>query len=112
MNIFLPAMIDIQFQPAPMEIGETRALKVVTGHAPFTVKVSRFVNQPRLIGTQPCEQYPVCSLNENEPFEIKADQNLWNKINGGFQIDIADARGERRRIHINVRPRNRSLFAS
>jgi len=99
-------MIDIDFQPNPMELGETRTLRVVSGKAPYKVHVSCFVNTPRCQGVYPLEAAPDLQISEDQPFEIKADEHFWADKKGGFEIEIADAAQQRRKIHINVRPRD------
>jgi hypothetical protein len=98
-------MIDIDYQPSPMELGETRVLRVVSGHAPYKVSVSSFVSSPQCLGVRPWEAMPERSISEGESFEIKADERFWASKKGGFQIEIADASHQRRLVHINVRPR-------
>ena len=98
-------MIDIDFQPTPMELGETRVVRVVSGKAPYKVHVSCFVNTPQCLGVLPWEGSPEMRVSDDQPFEIKADEKFWANKKGGFQIEVADASQQRRLIHINVRPR-------
>ena len=98
-------MIDIDFQPNPMELGETRVLRVVSGTAPYNVHVSCFVSTPECLGVHPWKTASEMRVSNDEPFEIKADENFWANKKGGFQIEVADASRQRRLIHINVRPR-------
>jgi|GEM_PF-3035612 len=101
-------MIDVDCDQTPLAVGETRILRV-TGDAPFTISVGRFVSDRRPLGLQPELETATRSIGDNEPLPITADEDFWSTHQGGLQIDIADAVGSRRRLHINVRPKSKGL---
>lgn len=101
-------MIDVDCDQTPLAVGETRVLRV-SGDAPFTVSVGRFVSDRRPLGLQAELETPSRTIADSEPLAITADEEFWSSHQGGLQIDIADAVGSRRRLHINVRPRSKGL---
>ncbi len=101
-------MIDVDCDQTPLAVGETRVLRV-TGDAPFTVCVGRFVSDRRPLGLQPEPESAPRTIGSDEPLPITADEDFWSDHQGGLQIDITDAHGSRRRLHINVRPRSKGF---
>ena len=104
-------MIDVDYHAGPMELDEKRTIRI-SGDGPFNVAVSVFVSDPPPPGVRPWDASPNHTLNENEPLEIVADEDFWSRHTGGFQIDIVDSVGAKRRLHINVRPPTRGIFGS
>ena len=101
-------MIDVDCDQTPLAVGETRVLRI-TGDAPFTVRVGRFVSDRHPVGLQQEPESPARTIGADEPLPITADEEFWSDHQGGLQIDITDAQGSRRRLHINVRPRSKGL---
>jgi hypothetical protein len=101
-------MIDVDCDQTPLTVGETRMLRV-TGDAPFAVSISPFVSDRRSMPFQSGLDTVSKSIEDGEPMEITADEGFWSSHQGGLQIDIADAVGSRRRLHINVRPKSKGL---
>jgi hypothetical protein len=102
--------MDVDCAVDPIEVGETRILRV-SGKAPFSVTIGRFVTDPPPLGLRPQLEASVESLGSSEAFEIRADPQFWSQHRGALQIDITDAGGARRRVHINVRPMSRGAMA-
>lgn len=99
--------MDVDCTVDPMDVGETRILRV-SGKAPFSVTIGRFVTDPPPLGLRPQLESSVEALGQQEAFEVRADPQFWSQHSGALQIDIADAGGAKRRVHINVRPMSRS----
>jgi len=103
-------MIDIDCALGPLEIGETRLLRI-SGDGPFEVRIGYFVSDPPPLGLQPGPTPGSQTVAQGEAVGITADPEFWSKHRGGLQIDIEDASGARRRLHINVRPASRNHLA-
>lgn len=100
-------MIDVVCAHNPLAVGENRILRLA-GNGPFAVKIGCFVTDPPPLGLR---EQTTQTVEANGSFEVKADQEFWTQHKGGLQVDIEDATGARRRVHFNVQPPVRSLFA-
>ena len=98
-------MIDIVCDLNPLIVGKTRKVQV-SGDGPFTVKVANFVTDPEPSGLH--EQFDH-TVQQDESFEVSADEEFWKSRKGCLQIDITDAKGRRRRLHFNIQPAPRGL---
>lgn len=99
------AMIDVVCDHSPLAVGETRVLHI-SGNGPFTVKVGFFVTDPPPLGIQ---EHSSDTVQNGQPFEIKALEEFWSKHKGSLQVDVIDATGSRRRLHFNVQPASKSF---